>query len=59
MKARIGYLVPEFPGQTHTWIWRELLWLRRWGADVRLISTRPPPERDRARHAFAAVPRGR
>ena len=22
-KARIGYLVPEFPGQTHTWIWRD------------------------------------
>ena len=42
MSGRIGYLVPEFPGQTHTWIWRELLWLRRWGADVRLISTRPP-----------------
>ena len=55
MSGRIGYLVPEFPGQTHTWIWRELLWLRRWGADVRLISTRPPPERDRARHAFAAA----
>lgn len=51
---RIGYLVPEFPGQTHTWIWRELVCLRSWGADVRLISTRLPPERDRARHAFGA-----
>ena len=55
MSGRIGYLVPEFPGQTHTWIWRELMWLRRWGADIRLISTRPPPERDHARHAFAAA----
>ena len=24
---------PEFPGQTHTWIWREVQWLRRFGAD--------------------------
>lgn len=52
---RIAYLIPEFPGQTHTWIWRELAWLRRWGADVRVVSTRPPPPRDRARHAFAAA----
>ncbi|MGE3290021.1 MAG: glycosyltransferase family 4 protein [Geminicoccaceae bacterium] len=51
---RIAYLIPEFPGQTHTWIWRELIWMRRWGADVRLVSTRPPLDRDRARHAFAA-----
>ena len=51
--APIGYLVPEFPGQTHTWIWREFTWLERRGLDLRLLSTRPPPERDRARHAFA------
>jgi glycosyltransferase involved in cell wall biosynthesis len=51
---RIAYLVPEFPGQTHTWIWRELVWMRRWGARVRMVSTRLPPDRDRARHAFAA-----
>ena len=51
---RIAYLVPEFPGQTHTWIWRELVWMRRWGAKVRMVSTRPPLDRDRARHAFAA-----
>ena len=53
--SAIGYLVPEFPGQTHTWIWRELTWLRAWGTDLRLVSTRPPPARDRARHAFAGV----
>lgn len=51
---RIAYIIPEFPGQTHTWIWRELVWMRRWGADVRLVSTRSPPDRDRARHAFGA-----
>ena len=29
--------------------------MRRWGADIRIVSTRPPPERDRARHAFATA----
>ena len=51
--APVGYLVPEFPGQTHTWIWRELTWLRRWDVDLHLLSTRPPQPRDRARHDFA------
>ncbi len=49
----IGYLVPEFPGQTHVWIWRELDHLRSQGWTLRLFSTRTPPARDRARHAFA------
>jgi len=51
---KIGYLIPEFPGQTHTWIWREITWMRRWGVEVTLFSTRRPGDRDRARHAFAA-----
>ena len=25
----LGYLVPEFPGQTHIWMWREIVALRR------------------------------
>ena len=50
----IGYLIPEFPGQTHVWMWREIAHLREWGLPVRIYSTRPPPDRDRARHAFAA-----
>lgn len=52
---RLGYLIPEFPGQTHVWIWREIEQLRRWGLELRLFSTRRPPGRDRARHEFAAV----
>jgi glycosyltransferase involved in cell wall biosynthesis len=51
----VGYLVPEFPGQTHVWIWREIAQLRRWDVSIPLFSTRRPPERDRARHAFAAA----
>ena len=50
---RVGYLIPEFPGQTHTWIWREIVWMRRFGVSVELFSTRRPPARDAARHAFA------
>jgi colanic acid/amylovoran biosynthesis glycosyltransferase len=52
---RVGYLIPEFPGQTHVWMWREIVHLREWGMNIRLYSTRRPSERDRARHAFAAA----
>src|SRR4051812_1960655 len=53
MSLRLGYLIPEFPGQTHIWIWREINHLREWGADITIFSTRRPNTRDRARHAFA------
>jgi colanic acid/amylovoran biosynthesis glycosyltransferase len=49
----IAYLTPEFPGQTHTWIWREIVHMREWGVDIRLFSTRPPDSESAARHAFA------
>lgn len=39
---RIGYFVPEFPGQTHILFRREILALEEMGADVRIVSTRPP-----------------
>lgn len=50
---RVGYLIPEFPGQTHVWIWREIEQLRRWGLPLQIFATRRPPARDRARHGFA------
>jgi glycosyltransferase involved in cell wall biosynthesis len=50
---RVAYLAPEFPGQTHTWMWRERLHLEELGLDVRMVSTRTPPDRDRARHDWA------
>lgn len=40
---RIGYLVPEFPGQTHIFFWREVEALRRAGDEIFLLSTKPPP----------------
>ena len=38
----IGYLVPEFPGQTHNFFWREIAQLRQFGVDVALFSTKRP-----------------
>ena len=42
MKPRIGYLIPEFPGQTHIFFWREILAMEAMGAEIPLISTRLP-----------------
>jgi len=55
---RLGYLVPEFPSQTHAFFWREVRALEAEGVDVRLFSTRRPA-RHRCRHAFAAEARTR
>lgn len=40
----IGYLVPEFPNQTHAFFWREVQGLREAGQEVHLISTRRPSQ---------------
>lgn len=50
---RIGYLIPQFPGQTHAFFWREVEALRAAGHHVRLISTRRPDTP--CPHAFAAA----
>lgn len=41
--VKIGYLVPQFPGQTHIFFWREIMEMQARGAQVQLFSTRPPP----------------
>ena len=41
----IGYLIPEFPGQTHIFFWREIQELRQLGVQPDLVSTRPPDQR--------------
>jgi len=51
---RLGYLVPEFPSQTHVFFWREIQALRSQGVEVRLISTRRPAPAS-CRHAFAGA----
>ena len=40
---RLGYLVPEFPRQTHVFFWRECEQLRRRGVEPVFLSTRRPP----------------
>lgn len=50
---RIGFFIPEFPGQTHIFLWRERQALAELGVDADLISTRPPP-RAVASHSWAA-----
>jgi colanic acid/amylovoran biosynthesis glycosyltransferase len=40
---RLGYLVPEFPRQTHIFFWRECEQLRRRGVEPVFLSTRRPP----------------
>lgn len=40
---RLGYLVPQFPGQTHMFFWREIRALEKLGVSPVLLYTRPPP----------------
>jgi colanic acid/amylovoran biosynthesis glycosyltransferase len=40
----IGYFVPEFPGQTHIFFWRERQVLTELGVETLLLSTRRPPQ---------------
>ncbi|THD76742.1 colanic acid biosynthesis glycosyltransferase WcaL [Thalassobius vesicularis] len=44
MPRKIAYLVPQFPGQTHIFFWREIRHLEQMGVEVHLFSTRPPPK---------------
>lgn len=56
MVLRLGYLVPEFPSQTHIFFWREIRAPRRLGVEVFVLSTRKPPPSN-CRHAFALTAR--
>jgi colanic acid/amylovoran biosynthesis glycosyltransferase len=52
LSVRFGYLVPDFPTQTHVFFWREIQALRAMGEQVFLISTRKPST-SACRHEFA------
>ncbi len=43
-EIRIGYLIPEFPGQTDIFFWRERQALAELGIETKIISTRRPPQ---------------
>lgn len=49
----IGYLVPEFPGQTHGFFWREILHIENAGSKVTIFSTRRP--KGDVTHAFSGT----
>lgn len=53
MTAACAYLVPEFPGQTHAFFWREVAALERLGVRVRILSTRRPAAPERC-HSWTA-----
>jgi colanic acid/amylovoran biosynthesis glycosyltransferase len=44
MKTKIGYFIPEFPGQTHIFLWRERQALIELGIEAEFVSTRCPPK---------------
>ncbi len=48
MTMRIAYLTPEFPGQTHAFIWREHQFLQEDGVDIDIVSTKLPPKQIRS-----------
>ncbi|NJL62389.1 MAG: glycosyltransferase family 4 protein [Methylacidiphilales bacterium] len=50
---KISYLIPEFPGQTHIWIWREISHLREWGIEIDIFSTKRPSLNVKANHKFS------
>lgn len=54
--TRIGYLIPEFPGQTHAFFWREREELKRRGVATSIYSTRPPSN-GAAQHVWADAAR--
>jgi glycosyltransferase involved in cell wall biosynthesis len=58
MISSLGYLAPEFPGQTHAFFWREIRALEELGINSRLISTRRPPARINV-HGWAAQAQAR
>lgn len=54
----IGYLVPEFPSQTHAFFWREICALEQAGISIIVLSTSRPPA-ESCPHDFAAEARAR
>ncbi len=56
MNKQIGYFIPEFPGQTHTWIWREYQAMLDIGMKPHMISTKHPPTK--VVHAWAQKAQG-
>lgn len=52
MSTKIGYFIPEFPGQTHIFFYREMQALREIGIEPIVVSTRLP-DRSIISHSWA------
>jgi len=57
MSTKIGYFIPEFPGQTHIFFWREMQALREIGIEPEVVSTRLP-DRSIISHTWAEEAQG-
>jgi len=53
---KLAYLIPEWPGLSHVWAWREIRHLREFGVEVSIFSTRLPTSKNAGRHTFAKEP---
>jgi colanic acid/amylovoran biosynthesis glycosyltransferase len=51
---KIGYLISEWPGQSHVWAWREIAHLRELGLEVSILSTRRPQTLNIGKHSFVS-----
>lgn len=51
---KIGYLISEWPGQSHVWAWREIAHLRELGLEVSILSTRRPQTLNVGKHSFVS-----
>ena len=54
---KLGYFVPEFPGQTHGFFWREIKHIEASGVEVRIISSSRP--KDATKHSFTVAAKSR
>ncbi|OHV84987.1 exopolysaccharide biosynthesis GT4 family glycosyltransferase EpsE [Rhizobium sp. LCM 4573] len=58
MTQKIGFFIPEFPGQTHIFLWREHQALAELGIEAEFVSTSHPPKAV-ASHSWAEEARGK
>ena len=51
-KAKIAYLIPEYPAQTHIFFWREISAMKLLGQEIDVFSTKPA-DLSKVKHSFA------
>lgn len=51
---KIAYMIPEFPGQTHTFFWREISAIEKKGFLIEIFSTKLPDASIASRHSWSS-----